>query len=182
MKLKYFNISFLVAIHLFFTGCINLKDKKTTLEIEDNHRHYYPILAGEVRDLSFNLKNTGENPLILTDIITSCGCLKTAEGLGDFSIPPKKERKLILSYNSSKNIGSVKHFITLYGNFKDAEFHEIVFDINVVPDALYTKDYEELFTEENAKNNGLEILMDGPKGNKGYYLTENHPKVIGENN
>lgn len=172
MKLKYFNISLLVLINLLVTGCLNIKDRKTTVEIEDNHRHYYPILAGELKDLIFNIKNTGDEPLILTDIITSCGCLKNSEGIGEFSIPPKKERKLILSYNSAKNIGAVKHFVTLYGNFKDADYKEIVFDINVVPGAMYTKDYEELYSEEREENHAVELMMDGTVDGKGYYMPE----------
>ncbi|WP_409151182.1 DUF1573 domain-containing protein [Sphingobacterium sp. BS-2] len=176
MKLKYFNISLLVLINLLITGCLDIKDRKTTVEIEDNYRHYFPILAGELKDLVFNIKNTGDEPLILTDIITSCGCLKNSEGIGGFSIPPKKERKLILSYNSAKNIGAVKHFVTLYGNFKDAEYKEIVFDINVVPGALYTKDYEELYTEELEENHSVELMMDGRQNGKGYYMPEPPPE------
>jgi hypothetical protein len=148
------------------------------MEITDNERHYYPLLAGQVKDLAFKLKNTGENPLMITDIITSCGCLKIEEGLGSFSIPPGKERILTLSYNSAKNIGYVKHYITLYGNFKQQSFQEIIFDINVVPNALYTKDYEELYKEEMEANAGLGRLVDGEENNKGYFMDEDLGKSI----
>ena len=53
--------------------------------------------------------------------------------------------------DSKKNIGYVKHFIKIYGNFPNGET-EVVFDYNVVPDALYTPDYEEIYSKENKSN------------------------------
>ncbi len=148
------------------------------MEVEDNDRHYYPILAGQQKDLSFKLKNVGKNPLMITDIITSCGCLKVDEGTGAFTVPPGKERILTLSYNSAKNIGYVKHYITLYGNFEEALYKELVFDINVVPNALYTKDYEELYSDEISAEGGFKELVDGDANNKGYYMDEDFAKSI----
>lgn len=157
-------------MNVLFISCSDLSKKKTVMEVEDNNRHYYPILAGEMKDVAFNLKNTGDNPLIITDIITSCGCLKVDGSSGMFTIPPGKERILTLSYNSAKNIGYVKHYITLYGNFEDSLFKELIFDINVVPNALYTKDYEELYADEIRKNGGIKEMVDGTTANKGYYV------------
>lgn len=168
--MKYFCINLLVLCFVMFSSCGDITKKKSTMEVEDNDRHYYPILAGQIKDISFNLKNTGENPLMITDIITSCGCLEVNDDDARFSIPAGKERLLTLRYNSAKNIGYVKHFITLYGNFDKGLFKELVFDINVVPDAMYTKDYEELYAEEVKANGGLKEFVDGDASNKGYYL------------
>ncbi|MEZ0451707.1 DUF1573 domain-containing protein [Sphingobacterium thalpophilum] len=181
MKYSYSKPILLVALTLLISGCLDIKNKKTSMEIEDNQRHYYPILAGQQKDLSFNLKNTGKNPLIITDIITSCGCLKVNGESNTFSIPPGKERLLTLSYNSAKNVGYVKHFVTLYGNFEKAHFQEIVFDINVVPNAMYTKDYEELYTEEMDTEGGVRRWVDGGENNKGYYMEEDFRKSIHDN-
>lgn len=163
---------------LMMTSCMNVLDKKTILEVEDNDRHYYPVLAGQLKDVSFNLKNTGKNPLMITDIITSCGCLKVNEDERAFSVPPGKERLLTLSYNSAKNIGYVKHYITLYGNFQKGPLQEIMFDINVVPNALYTKDYEELYKDELDAQGGVKRFVDGDENNKGYYMDEDFAKAI----
>lgn len=163
---------------LLLVGCVDFAEKKTSIEIEDNNRHYYPILAGQYKDISFKLKNTGKNPLMVTDIITSCGCLKVNDDKRTFSIPPGKERLLTLSYNSSKNVGYVQHYITLYGNFETTEIQEIKFDINVVPNAMYTKDYEELYREEVDAEGGFKRLVDGDENNKGYYMDEDFSKSI----
>lgn len=159
-------------------SCSDISNKKSIMEVEDNNRHYYPVLAGQKKDVSFRLKNIGNNPLVITDIITSCGCLNADDGLGMFTIPPGKERLLTLSYNSSKNVGYVKHYITLYGNFEDQAFHELIFDINVVPDAMYTKDYEELYLEDVKAGLGIKEFVDGDASNKGYYITEDLSKGV----
>lgn len=167
--MKYMRFKFIAyfGVIIFMLACGDITKKKSILEIEDNNRHYYPVLTGELLDVSFNLINKGENPLLITDVITSCGCIEVNQGDKVFSIPPGKERILTMKYNSAKNIGYVKHYITLYGNFNDAEFKELIFDVNVVPDAAYTKDYEELFLEQ--RKSGIENLVDG-KNLKGYYL------------
>lgn len=170
MKYNYINYIFLAGFIFLLSSCLDISSRKTTMEIEDNERHYYPVLVGQQKDLSFKLKNTGKNPLMITDIITSCGCLKLEDGNGTFSVPPGKERILTLSYNSAKNIGYVKHFVTLYGNFQQSSFQEIVFDIHVVPNAMYTKDYEELYSDEMMRQGGLKKVVEGEENNKGYYL------------
>ncbi|UZJ65657.1 DUF1573 domain-containing protein [Sphingobacterium sp. KU25419] len=157
---------------------MNVLDKKTTLEILDNDRHYYPILTGQQKEMSFKLKNTGKHPLMITDIITSCGCLKVNGDDKAFSVPVGKERLLTLSYNSAKNVGYVKHYVAMYGNFENGPLHEIVFDINVVPNALYTQDYEELYKQEVEAHGGVKRLVDGDESEKGYYMADDLKKAI----
>lgn len=182
MKYNYINYLFIVAGALILlTSCGDISERKTSMVVEDNNRHYYPILAGQQKDVSFKLKNTGKNPLMITDIITSCGCLKANNEKGIFTVPPGKERILTLSYDSSKNIGYVKHYITLYGNFEESEFEELIFDINVVPNALYTKDYEELYSEKIQAEGGFKKFVDGDESNKGYYMDEDLNKSIHDN-
>lgn len=148
---------------------MNIGGKKTSLEITDNERHYYPILQGQELDIVFSLKNTGENPFLLEDMILSCGCLSVKKS-SIKTIPAGSEGRLILKYNSNKNIGNVKHYVTLYGNFKTTDKMELVFDVHVVPNALYTKDYEELFQEEKDKGGKVKDMVDGDENNKGYYM------------
>lgn len=166
-KNKYFIL--LLAVLVSITGCYD-KNKKTTLKIIDNYRHYYPIAVGQELDIMFEIENTGDNHFILEDIVPSCGCItlkKSSIGM----IRPKKKGMLRMTYDSRKNIGYVKHYITLYGNFTTTDKIDIVFDVNVIPDAHYTKDYEELYREKITKEGGLKRLVEGDEHNKGYYMT-----------
>lgn len=163
--------SFLLGFSLLFVfnACKNIEEEKTTLEIQENNRHYYPILMGQELQIQYVIKNTGEYPFILSDLITSCGCIMLDKSTIK-TIPPGKEGNLLLTYNSAKNIGYVQHFITLYGNFATVRKMEAVFDVHVVPQADYTRDYEEMFEEEKGKKGFIEDLVDGNENNKGYYL------------
>ncbi len=156
---------------LFFFSCRDLKNATTTIEIADNNRHYYPVLMGQKVDMSFEITNTGENPFFLSDIISSCGCI-TLKKSSIKTIPAGKNGFLLLTYDSGKNIGYVQHHITLYGNFATSETKDVIFDIHVVPQSLYTKDYEELYNERDKQGGGIKGLVDGRENNKGYYMDE----------
>lgn len=167
LKNKYFIL--ILAVLVSITGCYD-KNKKTTLKITDNYRHYYPICVGQELDIMFEIENTGEYPFILSDIVTSCGCL-TLKKSSINVIRAGKKGMLRMTYDSRKNIGYVKHYITLYGNFTTTNKIDIVFDVNVVPDAQYTKDYEELYRDKVSKQGGLKRFVDGDENTKGYYMT-----------
>ena len=48
--------------------------------------------------------------------------------------------------------------------------HTLHFDVHVVPDALYVKDYEEIFYKEEKKKKGaVKELVDGDETQQGYY-------------
>jgi len=158
----------ILLLLVVMAGC-NIKDKKTTLEIVDNGRHYFPILQGQVLDVVFSIKNIGENPFVLDDIITSCGCL-TLQKSSINSIPAGSEGHLLLKYDSNKNIGYVRHHIALYGNFETTDKMEIVFDVHVVPYSLYTPDYEELYQKEKERAGRVKNMVDGDEHQKGYYM------------
>jgi len=154
---------------LLLASCADIKNMKTTMEVFDNDRHYYPVLTGQALDVVFKIKNTGKAPLMISDIITSCGCLLVNSSTTKH-IPVGAEGVVSLSYNSAKNIGYAKHWIELYGNFSNSEKHELIFDVHVVPHADYTRDYEEMFLEQKKKGGNIEDLVDGKENNKGYYM------------
>ncbi|GAB1347484.1 DUF1573 domain-containing protein [Cloacibacterium normanense] len=164
-----FSLFFAVSMLFIISSCKDIRNEKTTLQVEDNNRHYYPILMGQKLDIVFTLKNTGKHPFILDDVISSCGCI-SMEKSSIGTIPAGKEGRLMLTYNSAKNIGKVQHYITLYGNFATTNKMELLFDVHVVPQSLYTKDYEEMFQEEKDQNANIEDLVDGDENNKGYYM------------
>lgn len=158
-------ISFLIFI-LAITGC-GIENKKTTLKITDNGRHYYPILRGQKLHVIFPIENIGKNPFILSDVFTSCGCMVLSKKSSIKAIPAGRTGNLILEYNSDANTGYVKQYITLYGNFDSAKQMTLTFDVNVVPEPQYTKDYEQRYLEDNG---GVKEAVDGSFNQRGYYM------------
>lgn len=156
-------------------SCSDIEDRKTSLQIEDNNRHYYPILQGQPLQMQFKIKNTGKEPFALEDVISTCGCISTSNS-SIKSIPAGKEGSLNMVYESNKNTGWVKHQIQIYGNLAYQPFIEVVFDVHVVPNSLHTKDYEELYREQEESKGFIKRWVDGAENNKGYYLDKDFEK------
>lgn len=161
-------ILLLILLSTLITGC-DIDSKKTSITISDPNRHYYPIIRGQPLDVLYTIENTGKYPLVIKNIHTSCGCILVDES--SFKMLPAGGKGFVrIKYDSSKNLGYVKHFVTIYANLKEGDKTEVTFDINIVPNALYTRDYEEIYT---AKQNGLgKQLVDGEENNRGYYTDD----------
>ena len=136
------------GVLLVLTGC-KKRIGMTTVEVPDSVRHYYPVIAGQELNLVYDLTNTGDQPLIIRDIQPSCGCIVTMPE--SRMVLPDKTIRLKFVYQSAKNIGYVQHVIRIYGNIKPKGMAKLVFDVNVVPHADYTRDYEELGTLQGGR-------------------------------
>ena len=161
----------MLALSSLTSGC-ERRILPTALCVTDSVRHYYPIVAGEKLNFSFVLRNIGDSPLLLDDIQPSCGCI--AGKLNANVIPPHDSLTVAFTFDSSKNVGYVKHAIRLYGNILPRGMATLVFDVNVVPPSDHDPDYEEVYHEQQAASSTLEELVDGKPSEKGYYV---HPDV-----
>lgn len=155
---------------LLLLGC-KKQLQPTSVEIKDSIRHYYAIKQGEVLTMNFQVRNTGIHPLVIKEIQTSCGCIITDDDSKIF-IPVNGNRTIQLKYNSTKNIGLVSHTIWIYGNIIDKGVAKMKFYVNVVPDADYTRDYEQLYEQYNLKNGVVKEAVDGKASERQYYTKE----------
>lgn len=92
-----------------FSGC-KKKVRPTTMVIKDSVRHYYSIKQGQQLDIMFTITNTGDAPLVISDIQPSCGCI-ILDKSSHIIIPEEGIRQFKATYNSIKNIGEVVHRI-----------------------------------------------------------------------
>ena len=158
------------------TSCKDKRLKEADVDIIDMHRHYYPVIQGEILPIRYEIDNLGDVPLVVQEIQTSCGCLIPYDDL-PIMVLPGKTNTIRLGYNSIKNTGHVQHQIYLYGNFTDSTYRLLTFDTNVVPPADYTRDYEVLYHEQAGRAHmKLEDLVDGNSIEKGYY-TDDHGDI-----
>lgn len=160
----------LTVLSLCFAGC-KKKVQPTSMTIKDSIRHYYPIKQGQQLDIMFAVTNTGNAPLIISEIQPSCGCI-IVDKSSHIIIPEDGVRLFKATYNSIKNVGEVVHHIRIYGNMLPNGRAELKFDVNVVPDADYTRDYEELYQEFSTKNGIVKEMVDGKESELGYYTGE----------
>ena len=159
----------LLTFSAMIVSC-DFKENLVDVKIIDPVRHYYPIVQGQELNIIVKLENKSDYPFKITDILTSCGCVVLKKGNFDV-IPAQSTGFVELTYNSNKNIGLVNHYIYFYGNLNKVDKLETNFDVHVVPDALYTPDYEELYRKEVEKKGGVKSFVDGNENEKGYYVS-----------
>ena len=76
-----------------------------------------------------------------------------------------------LKYDSRKNVGKVEHAIRFWGNISPGGMAELRFDVNVVPDASYHHDYEEMYDKEESMGRLKAYLEEnGMDSSLGYYV------------
>ncbi len=147
---------------------------KTTLQVIDSIRHYYPILRGSKLNMVVKVKNTGDYPLKIYNVLPSCGC--TLAKFPKRVIPVGSFGLIQMEYESSKNIGYVGIYTTIVANTKKPS-HTIFFDLNVVSNPLYTKDFEEIYTDKQKKENASIKAMANGNLNQRDYVTDTISKV-----
>ncbi len=162
-------VAFFLLALLAVMGCTR-KVQYTTVEIRDPVRHYYPILQGQELTVLVRLENKGKVPLVIKDIQPSCGCI-VLESDHEMVVPPERNMLVTLKYDSRKNVGRAEHSVRFWGNISPSGMAEIRFDVNVVPDASYHHDYEEMFDKEESARL-LKKFVDGTgyEGSLGYYV------------
>ena len=46
--------------------------KPASVIVVDPVRHYYPVIQGEMMELSYEIENTSDNPLFIQELQTTC--------------------------------------------------------------------------------------------------------------
>ena len=162
-------ITVIIAFLLVLMSCSS-RVAYTTVDIKDPVRHYYPILQGQELLVMVRITNTGKVPLVVKDIQPSCGCI-VIESDQELVVPPGRFVFTSLKYDSRKNVGKVEHTVRFWGNISPSGMAEMRFDVNVVPDASYHHDYEEMY-DQNESMKKLKDFVDGTNGEHGlgYYV------------
>ena len=163
----------LMALLGITTSCTK-KLPMTTIAVQDSIRHYYPLAQGTDLTILWRVANTGQTPLVLTDVQPSCGCV-VMDMKKDVVIPPGNDILLRFIYRSEANTGYVRHTIRLFGNIVPKGMANLVFDLNVVVPALGSPDYEEQHKKRNEFDiqTGVKKLVDGDESQRGYWTDEN---------
>ncbi len=94
----------------------NIKDKKSvlkfnTLTIERNNIPY-----GADEEFSFSFKNNGKEPVIVSNVQTSCGC--TTAKKPEAPVAPKDKGEISVKYDT-KRVGSFVKTITVTTNVEE---------------------------------------------------------------
>ena len=89
----------------------------TTVSIVDSEKDFGNIPLNEKREHIFMLVNTGNRPLVIYDVVTSCGCTKAE--YGKEPVRPGETLDLKVIYNAEDK-GRFRKNLTVYCNAEDS--------------------------------------------------------------
>ena len=88
------------------------------------------IIQGDKVEHTFYFTNTGNEPLIITNVQVSCGCT-TPKGWPRDPIPPGAQGEITVSFNSAGKMGMQNKPVTLITNAVNPEGNTITFTTNI---------------------------------------------------
>ena len=94
-------------------------NKQAAIKFEKEEHDFGTLLQGEVVSYSFHFTNTGNMPLIISEVGSSCGCT-----VGDYPrepIAPGKTGDIKVTYNSAGHHGFQSRFLTVMSNTNPAK-------------------------------------------------------------
>ncbi len=100
-------------------------DRQAQLTFTNREHDFGEILEGKVVEYSFTFKNTGNYPLMLQDIRTTCGC--TAPEWTREPIAPNEEGKIIIRFNTAHKAGQQRKIITVISNASNSSEALVMF-------------------------------------------------------
>lgn len=92
-----------------------VKDRpKTTVRFDKDTFDFGTIKDGDMVEHTYKFKNTGANPLMIDDVIATCGC--TIPSYTKTPIAPGQNGEIKISFNSKGKAGNVSKSITVISN------------------------------------------------------------------
>ena len=104
----------------------------TTIQwLDSSYQDLGKVEEGQVLDVAFRFKNTGENPLVIESATVSCGCTIISEKPGA-PIPVGQEGVIKAKFDSKNMVGERSKEIYVSANTKGNTSHILVFRVEVV--------------------------------------------------
>lgn len=101
---------------------------KTQISFDDTKHDFGVITEGEIAKHAYHFKNTGDQPLLISKAIASCGC--TVPSYPKQPIPPGGEGDIVVEFNSKNRVGKQNKNVLVYSNAQQ-EAMSIGFSVEV---------------------------------------------------
>ncbi|WP_162902789.1 DUF1573 domain-containing protein [Taibaiella koreensis] len=112
----------------------NARDKevktmpKTSVSFTEAHYDFGKVKEGGKIKHAFKFKNTGQHPLMISDVITSCGC--TVPSFSKEPVLPGKEGEVVAEFNTKGRVGKNHKSLIVVSN-SDPERVSLSFEAEV---------------------------------------------------
>lgn len=126
MKLTIITVLFLAITGLAYAQSAD----SVAFKFDEVKYDFGDITQGQKVEHIFRFTNTGVKPLVISNIITSCGC--TAPTWPKNPVPPKSTSEIKIDFNSAGKMGKQNKVITIMSNAAGSP-HHLVITANVLP-------------------------------------------------
>ena len=123
-------IVFILTAVLSFVFVTNSQTSQAEITFEKSTFDFGDIKQGQVVNAVFKFKNTGKEPLILSNVSTTCGC--TVPSWPKDPIAPGKSAEISATFNSAGKMGQQNKVITIFSNAKNGQT-QVSIVCNVLP-------------------------------------------------
>ncbi len=125
-------INFLAFSLLFLLLNLNVQAQETAPKIKFavSTHEFGDIYQGDVVAHTFTFENTGNAPLVLTNVATTCGC--TAPEWPREPIIPGETAEILIKFNSTGKMGIQNKVITIFSNASNPQ-ERISITANILP-------------------------------------------------
>jgi hypothetical protein len=97
---------------------------------EKNTYDFGDLVQGEKVEHTFRLRNTGTDPLVITNVQVTCGCT-TPKGWPRDPVNPNGRAEIIVQFDSTNKIGRQNKVVTIISNATGGN-NQITFSANVL--------------------------------------------------
>lgn len=99
------------------TDTHTVKHPKTTIKFDKESYDFGTIKDGDVVEHVYTFKNTGSHPLIIDEVVATCGC--TVPAYTKTPVAPGAKGEIAISFNSKGRAGNVDKNIILKSNAQE---------------------------------------------------------------
>jgi hypothetical protein len=112
-RLSVYFFCFLVVLSIEANAQQNIKSSHPKIVFEQTSYDYGAIFAGDNGEITFNFKNEGKSPLIISNVVSSCGCV--VPFWSKDPLMPSQNGTIKIKYNTNI-VGDIKRSITVSTN------------------------------------------------------------------
>ncbi|WP_299178169.1 DUF1573 domain-containing protein [uncultured Chryseobacterium sp.] len=102
----------------------------TTVALSESNFDFGNIKKGDKVEHVYEITNTGDNPLVISEVKPGCGC--TAPDFTKEPILPGKKGKVTLHFDSSSFDGNVQKYADVFANVEKSPI-KLTFTANIQP-------------------------------------------------
>jgi hypothetical protein len=114
-----------------FAQTSNAKETGPQITWEKSTHDFGDMTQGDKVEQVFTFTNTGNEPLIITNVEVTCGCT-TPKGWPRDPVQPGAKGELLVSFNSQGKMGRQNKVVTVISNAVNPEAGQIKFSANVL--------------------------------------------------